>query len=285
MKTGDTQPLPARGWSRERLKGYLVKRYDTRFHMSLILGSTCLVAMLSSALLLHAGVHDMRFRYPVVVTLAYLTFLCGVWVWLRMMGFARASNTSGSSLLDASDLPLPRGGGVSGGGLGRVGGIVRGGGSFDGGGASTAWAESGGRVPALAMSPMQPVAADEAVSGDGDGIAKVASGLGDLGGSDDLGAIVLLIALALAIFLASGYLVWMAPDILTEAAIGTFLAGGLARHTRGESDGGWLAGVVKKTWWPFAIVLVLALVFASYAAEHHPGAKTFREALQATIAG
>ena len=38
--------------------------------------------MITSAVLLHAGVHDMRFRYPVVVTLAYLTSL-----------YARASDT------------------------------------------------------------------------------------------------------------------------------------------------------------------------------------------------
>ena len=52
----DTQPLaPVRGWSRERLKGYLAARYDMRFHMSMILAATCLMGMISSALLLHAG--------------------------------------------------------------------------------------------------------------------------------------------------------------------------------------------------------------------------------------
>ncbi len=283
MTTGDTQPpAPARGWSRERLKGYLVKRYDLRFHMSLILASTCMAGMLASALLLHAGVHDMRWRYPVVVTLAYLTFLCGVWVWLRFAGFARPSRT-GSSLLDGADVPISGGGG-GGGGIGRIGGgLGRGGGTFDGGGASTSWAQ-GARAPLVAVSPDTSVAAD-APSGSGEGLSKTFSGLGDIGGGDDLGAIVLVIVLALAIFLATGYLVWMGPEILTEAAFGATLAGGLARNTRDPSAAGWTAGVVKKTWWPFAIVLVLALVFASYAAEHHPGAKTFREALHATIAG
>jgi len=37
------------------------------------------------------------------------------------------------------------------------------------------------------------------------------------------------------------------------------LAGGLARKAKEQSTAGWVAGVVKKTWWPFAIVLVLAL--------------------------
>src|SRR5258706_13484501 len=147
MTTGDLKPLPARGWSRERLKGYLVKRYDTRFHMSLIRGSTCLVAMLVSHCLMQAGVHDMRARYPIVVSLAYLTFLFGVWVWLRATGLIRPAG-SGSSLLDGADISLPRGGGGGGGGgLGRIGsGVGRGGGTFDGGGASASWAESGGRM-------------------------------------------------------------------------------------------------------------------------------------------
>jgi hypothetical protein len=29
------------------------------------------------------------------------------------------------------------------------------------------------------------------------------------------------------------------------------LAGGLARRTKRETAVGWIAGVVKKTWWPF----------------------------------
>ena len=44
-----------------------------------------------------------------------------------------------------------------------------------------------------------------------------------------------------------------------------------------------VAGVVKKTWWPFAIVLAPALAFAFYSASHHPGAKTFREAIRMTV--
>ena len=273
---------------RESLKKRIVARYSTRLHMSLILAATCLVAMISSALMLHAGVHDMRFRYPVVVSLAYLTFLCGVWVWLRLTGFQRGSTGSspGSSTLDVLNAIPSKGSsgslGGGGGGVGRVGGgLGKGGGSFDGGGASASWAEGGGRMPALAVSPVQSAGANGGDSA-GEGIGKAVGGLGDLGG-DDLGAVILLIVLALAIFLASGYLVWMGPDILTEAAFGAALAGSLAKRSRDQSDAGWVAGVVKKTWWPFASVLVLALIFASYAHSHHPEAKTFREAIHQVV--
>jgi hypothetical protein len=140
-------------------------------------------------------------------------------------------------------------------------GIGRGGGAFDGGGASASFAEGGGKAPAVAVGDFS---------------------LGEIAG-DDIGAIILLIVLALAIFVASGYLVWMAPEILTEAAFGAVLAGGLAKKAKQQSATGWVAGVVKKTWWPFAIVFLLAMVFAFYAKAHHPEAKTFREAIRSAV--
>jgi hypothetical protein len=277
--------------NRESLKRRIVARYSTRIHMSMILAATCLVAMISSWAMLHAGLHDMRWRYPVVVSLAYLTFLCGVWVWLHLAGFERSSKkgSPGLDVLDAAS-NLPSGGGsggsLGGGGLGRVGGAIgRGGGAFDGGGASASFAESGGGMQAVALNPTGPAMAQSAGVGDGGGseIGKAVSGLGDLGG-DDIGAIILLILLAAAIFLASGYLIWMAPDILSEAAFGAVLAGGLVRKSKQQSAAGWVAGVVRKTWWPFAIVLVLAMVFAFYSKAHYPEANTFRETLRAVIA-
>jgi len=57
-----------------------------------------------------------------------------------------------------------------------------------------------------------------------------------------------------------------------------------ARKAKQQSTAGWVAGVIKKTWWPFTIVLVLAMVFAFYAKSHHPEAKTFREVTRAAIA-
>lgn len=268
--------------NRLTLKRRIVARYSTRVHMMMILSATCLVAMISSAAMLHVGLHDMRWRYAIVVTLAYLTFLCGVWVWLRLAGFERSKQDS--SALDGLDLVPSNSGGGGGGGLGKIGdgfgkGLGRGGGTFDGGGASASFAE-GGPMPAVALNPTGPAMAESAGIGDGGGkeIGDAVSGLGDLGG-DDIGAIILLIVLALAIFLASGYLVWMAPDILTEAAFGAALAGGLAKKAKEQSTSGWVAGVMKKTWWPFASVLVLAMVFAFYAKAHHPEAKTFREVI------
>jgi hypothetical protein len=101
---------------------------------------------------------------------------------------------------------------------------------------------------------------------------------GDLDG-DGIALLVLAVALILAIFVTSGYLIWFAPDILSEAAFGAVLAGGLARRSRNQDPGGWIAGVVKKTWWPFAVVLAFSVGFAWYSAQHFPAAHTFREAV------
>ena len=97
-----------------------------------------------------------------------------------------------------------------------------------------------------------------------------------------LGTASLIAALAVvaAIVLSSGYLIWMAPDILAEAAFGALLAGGLARPAKREDAAGWMAGVMKKTWWPFAIVLVLSLPLAGFVSSQYPKARTLGEALE-----
>ncbi len=82
---------PRPGWTRERLKAFIARRYDTRVHMSLILSSCGLISMLASGSLLHLGVHSMLVRYPVAMAFAYATFLIGVWTWLRATGLGGAA--------------------------------------------------------------------------------------------------------------------------------------------------------------------------------------------------
>jgi hypothetical protein len=126
------------------------------------------------------------------------------------------------------------------------------------------------------------------------GAGSGASSGGSKGGGFDIGLdldfeglvlVVLAVALVAAIAVASGYLVWAAPDILAEAAFGAALAGGLARRSREQDSLGWVAGVMKKTWWPFAVVLVLAIAFAGWARSYYPQAHTFRQAIDAALAG
>ena len=288
--------------TREGVKRRLMQRFYMRFHMSLILSSSALAAMLASGAMLRIGVTSMLARYPVAIAAAYLVFLAGVWTWLRYVGLARNSR-SGSSLLDGADVPDIRIGGGGGGsaGSGSLGGLGKGGGSFDGGGASASWAQARSpgisanlQTQAFAVASTQDASAGDA-GVDMPGIASAKGGSGassggkfDFGGLDlDGDAIVLLVlalALVAAIFFTSGYLVWFGPDILSEAAFGAMLAGGLARRSKKEEAEGWVSGVVRRTWWPFAIVLVVAMIFAGYAGTHFPQAHTFREAVAAALA-
>ena len=266
--------------SRERIKAFLAARYSTRVHMSLILSACGLTAMTSSATLLHLGVHSMLLRYPLAMMLAYGTFLLGVWTWLRATGLAQGNVSFGRNAARVKrrgsglDFDIPSGGsGGGGGGGGGSGGVSLprgGGGSFDGGGAGASF-EQTGAVPVKA-------------SGGGESIgSKAAGSLFD--GIDGDGIVLLILAalLVLVVFATSGYLIWCAPDVLTEATFGAALTGTLSRASREHAAGGWVSGVVRKTWWPFALVLVAALAFAGWSAVHYPEAQTFRQAITAAI--
>lgn len=272
-------------WTRDRIKAYLVQRFHTRAHMSLILASSGLAAMLGNWAMLRGGVHAMWLRYPIAVTLAYLTFLAGVWLWLRFMGMTQPSGKA-SSLADNADLPGGSfgGGGWGGGSSGRVAEapFKGGGGGASGGGASDSWDE--GDAAHLAAGAQ----ANSGGASSGWSSLKGGGGGGGGGGGIDLDgdAIVLLLLSALligSIFFVSGYIVWMAPDILSEAAFGAALAGGLTKQAQAHGSEGWAEAVMKKTWWPFAIVLVASLAFALFAAKHYPEAQTLGQAVSMAL--
>lgn len=233
MKTQNKQSAPPDGkWAREKIKRYLVQCFYTRFHMSLILSSSALAAMLANWLLLNGGVHAMWMRYPLAVSVAYLMFLVGVWLWLKYMGMGRNDESKSSLVenLDVTDVPFGNGGGR----LELPDALPRGaGGRFGGGGAHASWDEA---------SP----AGESASSA---GVGAKSGGFINLDGE---GLVLLLLALLLiaSIFLLSGYMLWFAPDILGEAAIGALFAGGQAKSAKHQDNANWVAGVAKKTWWP-----------------------------------
>src|SRR4029453_11951909 len=67
----------------------IVARYACRLHVALILGVCFVVGLLVTKALLIAGVHAMWIRYSVALVAAYLVFLLGVRIWLRLAGFDR----------------------------------------------------------------------------------------------------------------------------------------------------------------------------------------------------
>ena len=124
------------------LRGRILHRYFVRIHMTLILSAVIASGVLSSKLMLMAGMHSLRLRYPLAVLASYLVFLglIRVWIWyisLRTLGMAGVGDLG----LGNVDVSGGGGGGWGGGfGGGTGGGSFRfGGGDSGGGGASSDW--------------------------------------------------------------------------------------------------------------------------------------------------
>ena len=231
-----------------------------RLQMTLILLGVCLSGPLFSKLLLLAGLHGLVLRYALAVAGAYLVFFLLVKGWLYLVlpspGRRNAEDGGGADWVDgAADLAAGDGGAPF---LGR-------GGRFDGAGAT--------------------VALDEAARHAGGGAPAVAKGTSGSSGSWDfdldkeLIVVFVLLALLAVIFGAAVLLVWQAPVILSEAALQAALAMGLVRRTRQGATGHWSGGVLRATWKPFALVLVLALILGWTVSALFPGAEKLSDVL------
>src|SRR5262249_6820009 len=142
---------------------------------------------------------------------------------------------------------------------------------FGGGGASADFADVGS-TPSQGSAP---VAGWFSSSG-----GKSSGGGGGFDLGDDGWVLIALIALVSAVLGAGAYLVYMAPTILGDAAFAALLSAGLARRAGRIASEGWMGSVVRDTWIPFAIVLVLSVIFAATAHHYHPEAKTLRQLIQ-----
>lgn len=267
---------PAAAASAEALRQTLAARHAVRLHVALILAACFAVGLGITKLLLIAGVHAMWLRYAVALAAAYGAFLLGVRAWLSYAGFdypvlpaRRRSLARDAADALGGDFP------VGGGGAGRGGDVpvFRGGGGATGGGGASA------RFGAVG-----------AGGGSGDAGPAVAlpggggRGGGTSGGGVDLGdggwVLLLLIALAAALFGAIVWIVYAAPTILADAAFAAMLSAGLVRPARHIASGGWVASVVGRTWFAFAVVFVLAMAFAVVAQRQFPDAHTLADVLR-----
>lgn len=256
------------GSAKIRLAEFLKRSYFIRFHMATILVATVLSGLLFSKILLLIGVGAMTVRHPASVILSYLSFFLFVKMWLLYVSRA-PSRSSGDTLLDFVDIgPAPGGAGP-----GLPGKVPFGGGRFGGGGAGGTF-EVAGKAAGAAQEAAG-VAPDGAAGSAAETVGDAAASIFD---SEEAATLLILFGLLMAALFGAGvYLVWNAPDILTEAAFQAFLASGLLRRARGMDSPGWAGSVFRATWPPFAIVLALSLVFATVARSHHPEARTVVE--------
>jgi hypothetical protein len=222
--------------------------------MSLILSAVVASGVLSSKLLLMAGFHSLRLRYPIAVLSAYGVFLGLIRVWLWYVSARKQAALRTGTFDIGHRLNLPSGGGDGSGSASLPESVSFGGGGSGGGGASDMWGE-----------PVQ--------AGFADAAPAPSSGGGGWGGfdldldldGDGIMILILLAALILGIVFAGGYLIYAAPQILPEAAWQFALAGALHKATKQKGD--WMSAILKSSAIPFVIVLVLATVLGFFA--HH----------------
>ena len=231
---------------KDRFKSRLVRHHFLRFHMGLILTATAVSGVGISKLLLMAGLTRLSFRYGIAVLCSYLVFLFLVrlWIWFVTGRAVVVPDLDPVGVVDGS-IELPPGG---------VGSptVQFGGGSSGGGGASSSW-EGGLSLPDIDL---------------------------DVGGGDDgIGILIALILIVLAILLCGGFLLYVAPNLLAEAAFSALLAGSLRRATRRLEAGNWALGVLKYTFIPFLIVCGLSIWLGHAAHRHCPAAVKLSQAL------
>jgi hypothetical protein len=254
-----------------RFKQRILHGYLVRFQMSLILTAVVASGVLSSKLLLMAGFHSLRLRYPIAVLVSYGVFLGLVRVWLWYVSIrtcsGRAGSGRGGSGLNIGNFDGGNGfswGGGSGGGGGSS--VQFGGGDAGGAGASDVWGESGAAEFVAAPEP----------SGGG-GVGGLFSGFDFDFDGDGVWVLILLAVLILGIVFAGGYLVYAAPEILPEAAWQFALAGVLKKAS--SKDGDWMPGVMRSSAVPFIVVLILAAVLGWTAHHSCPGATKLLQVL------
>ena len=255
----DAGPLEA------RYKRALVRKFFTRFDMTLILGATFCGGLVASRLLVMLHVTSMPLRYVLAVVASYVVFFVLVRLWcayIRWTWRQLASDVNASWDLS--------GGGRGGGGL-----FAGHGGRFGGAGAQGSWAESAAPQQAgLTSSELQASGAGSSTpSGHSSGWLPDVSFDIDL----DEKAVVILIAfsvLLLSIAGAAVYMIWYAPSILPDAAFQLALATGLVKRARRMDPTGWIGSVWRGTWIPFAVVGVLAMGFGFVVNWYCPGAAT-----------
>ena len=276
---------------REALERSLAGRFWLRFHASVMIAGTFATGFLANAAMLALPAHSVWLRWPLAVLAGYGAFFVLVRLWLAYVGikplFGRARNLDDRERDGGWSVDLPVGSGSgSGGGGGSFGG---GGGGSGGAGASAAFDSPRG-TPALASfgsSGGQGAGATTDAhptggwlgsgGGKGDGLL---SGLGD--GDGFLVVVFGLIVLAIVAALVGGavHLVWIAPDLLSDAAFGAMLSAGVVPGLHRANEPDWNGHVFRATVPVIAGVMAVVLLAAWALTHYFPGAQTLGEAFR-----
>lgn len=254
-----------RAQGRERLARSLTGRFWLRFHASLIMAGTFGAGFAANYAMLGAGLHPVLARWLLAIAVGYGAFFVLVRFWLAYVGVRKLALDPGSYDAPSS----PGGGNASLPDLPWRGG----GGRFGGAGATGDFAAS----RSLSIANMSSSSAGKS-STLADGVGSLVDGV-EL---DDALPIVLgLVVLALVVALLGSAIafVWMAPELLTDAAFAALLSGGALPGIRRAQAQDWHGTLLAATWKPLAAVVVVGAGAALALMHWFPGARTLGEAL------
>lgn len=214
-----------------------------RLQMSLILSLTGLGGFLASFSLLHLGLSWMWLRYPLAILFAYSLFLLLLRLWLFLQ--QPRSNNLGSSIdlpnVDPSYSPSPN--------YGKGFSFSGEGGDAGGAGAGVSWGNSAASTSSSSSS-----------SAGGGG-----SFLGNLDLDLEEGWLLIIAVVAiLGGFLATLYVIYIAPALLAEILVDGVLVTGLYKQLKKVEQRHWLRTAVRKTLLP-AILATILFTVAGYA--------------------
>lgn len=240
------------------IRSALERDHWPRLQMMLIVMLTGIAGLLSSFLMLHAGVLSIGTRYLFAMCCAYIAFLFLLWVWMRTRaeGDGAADGVDPVDLADlAANLPAPRLPAFSGHG-----------GTFDGGGAS------GNYIDAEVVDSVAGTVEDVS-----DGVGDALSGVA---GADDAAIPIAVVLLGLAILFSSLFLVYSAPVLFAELLVDGVLSAGLYNRLRSVDRRHWLETALRRTALPFVLTAAVVTGAGFWMGSYAPGAHSLGEVLR-----
>jgi len=237
--------------------------------MTLLLSGVCAAGMIANKILLELGMRSMLTRYLMAVCVSYGVFFILMRLWLSYVSPAKTSTHSDIDIVNSIDLGQGSTDLFSGGGTAvSEAPFTGGGGDFGGAGATDAWGESSSISLPVRSAILPNVSSGHGASGG----SSSSSGGWSLDLGDEGIVLILLALLVLVIFGAGAYLIYAAPEILSEAAFQALLAAGLIKASREITRKGWMGSVFKATVVPFLVVLAMTAIFGLAAQYYYPHA-------------
>ena len=226
-----------------------------RVQMMIILLLTGCAGFLSSFLMLHSGIAQMWMRFPLAILAAYVAFLLLLRLWI-------AIHSPRDNFDLNSDLSLPIGNLSGGGNSADADFSFGGGGDFGGAGAGGGW--DGGDSPSPTVPTVSTASTVSAVSlssssGGRSGGSSALDGISLDGDSEGIGLIILAVAAVIAGFIATLYVVYIAPALLAEILVDAVLLRGLHKRVKNIERKHWLQTAVRQTLLP---AILCAIFFA-----------------------